>query len=469
MGNFTTPSGVGYVSSHNYIDSQSIAYSQSIKKPEVDGVLVRPFGNQMISGWLESMGSYKGTQSLDYFHSEEDRIREIVKGTCTAGAAGAGVAFTIAGAYQKSISLDNSPYVYNSTETAYPVRQGDILLFPDGVQGRVSTDVTAGVFTVVPSKSTESIPTVTASEEVVVLSNLATEFQDSRTPWNTTTWSYKNQLSHHYDTAKASVTAMSEITWFTNLGKSESDAKWYLENNRNVYANVITHCEQFMVVGDELTNSNATFNEVTATRGLIPDIEAYGNVETYTAGSFSLTDLENMGLNLVQNKGSRENTLWVGYALKIELDKLFRTTDGLNNGGVIYSMADGSSFGEERRVAFEFDHVSYGGFRYFIKRLDMFNDPQGLGAAGQTYTNMGVLIPSDDMVPEQFQGDSSIGARSISLRYLEAPYYNMGYREWPSGGGLERPTNAKTEVEFTFDVYRGLECRGLSRFGLFSV
>lgn len=474
MGFQTTPSAGGSATSHNYIDTMSIAYNQSLRKPHVDGKLVHAFGNDMISGFCESMGNYEGVNNIEYFHVEKDRIKEILQGTCTTGGANASVTFTITNG--SSVVYNATPYNTNNTVNGdfEPVRKDDILLFPNGVQGRVTSNPSSNTVTVIPTVLGTAIPTTVASDEVVVLSSIATEFQGARTSYNTKTWTYSNNLSHIYDTHKVSATAMGEKTWFNNLGEDGNESAWWYEGVADTYKNVMTNLEQFMVVGKQFTNTTMTNAsqaeaEALAGRGIITDIETYGNVETYTAGSFALTDLENMGLNLVQNKGSEENTLWCGYALKVELDNLFRTSEGLKAGGVVYSTAEGSSFGETRRAAFEFDHVSYGGFKYFIKRLDMFNNPQGLGAAGQSYTNMGLLIPNDNTVVEQFQGSSGIGVPSLRLRYLDIPNYTRGYREWPSGGALDNPTDENTQALFTFDVYRGIECSGLNRWGQFTV
>jgi hypothetical protein len=476
MGLRVTPSAVAYPSTHNYIDTMTIAYNQSLRKPQVDGKIVRPFGNDYISGWLESMGQFAEVQGLEYFHVEKDRIKEIIKGTCTAVGANAAVVFTIGSSYRGSVAQNATPYINTTSDTAYPVRKNDVLLFPDGTQGKVTSAVNGShQFTVYPMVLGESIPTVTATEEIVILSNLSSEFSNARTSYNTKTWTYKNQITRHRDDHRASATAMAEVTWLNNLGENGNESKWYLEAVHDTYKNVMTDCEQFMVIGDEITNTtladvDSNEGQMTASRGLITDITTYGNVETYSAGSFALTDLENMGKNLVQNKGARENTLWCGYTLKVELDNLFRTSTGLTSGGTIYSSAAGSAFGEARRVAFEFDHVSYGGFKYFIKQLDMFDNPQGLGAVGQTYTNMGVLIPADNMVPEQFQGNSSIGVPSLRLRYLNEPQSTRGYREWVTGGSpLANPTDDSTEAVFHFTINRGLEASALSRFGLFTV
>ena len=474
MGYQTTPSAGGYATSHNYIDTMSIAYNQSIRKPEVDGKIVRGFGNDMITGFLESMGSFEAVNNLEFFHVEKDRIKEILNGTCTAAGANVKVEFTITN--NGTVALNSSPYNTSNTLTQpfSVARVGDVLLFPNGVQAKVHAKPTATTLDLYPTVLGTQIPTTIASDQVVVLSHIATEFQGERTSYNTKTWTYKNQLTHHYDTHKVSATAMGEKTWFNNLGESGNESKWWYEGNLDTYKNVMTDCEQFMVVGKEMTNTtltelDQTSAESTAGRGIVTDIQTYGNVETYTAGSFSLTDLKNIGKNLVQNKGARENTWWVGYELKTELDDLFRGTTGLTNGGVMYSEAAGSAFGEARRIAFEFDHVSYGGYKHFIKHLEMFDNPTGLGAVGQTYTNLGLIMPNDDVVVEQFQGSSSIGVRSVRLRYLDIPNYTRGYREWASGGALDTPTDPNTQAIFTYDVYRGIELSGLNRFSLVTV
>src|SRR3990172_2389544 len=116
-GAYKTPTDYNFVSS---LDMQ---------KPDNDPNLVMSRGKQTLYGLLSSIGSRKETRSLEYNSWQQDWIMPKVKASCTGGAAGAAVTFTIHADARLDVgTTPYSPYVSTQANVINPVRVNDLIL-----------------------------------------------------------------------------------------------------------------------------------------------------------------------------------------------------------------------------------------------------------------------------------------------------------------------------------------------------
>ena len=207
-------------------------------------------------------------------------------------------------------------------------------------------------------------------------------------------------------------------------------------------------------------------NSVTFTKGLIPQISADGNVEIVAAGTaagiggMTLLDLENMTKSLQKNRGSRENMVYCGHDFKIDFDYMVLENDFLKNGGIEYA----SFAGMDQMVSFSVDAIEFGGFKFAPKVLDIFSDPNFLGASNAPYGSMGIVIPMDDtVVYNSMNSSSGVTVPSLQLVSMEG----RDYMEWVTGKGMNAATSGDDFFEVHFLSHCGLEVSALNRFGLF--
>tara|TARA_R110001606_G_scaffold6316_2_gene28479 strand:+ start:9170 stop:10582 length:1413 start_codon:yes stop_codon:yes gene_type:complete len=467
MGLRQTPASTANYTNNTYVDSLALTYDQSIRKPNVDSTLVHPFGNQMISGFCEMTMAMNGIKNNEYIHVEDDYIKEVVKlaSNALAGLAGAEVSHTIAAAYKWDASNAGGAYVATGNTTTYPVRVNDVLMFANRVKGLV-TSVTGAAYTVVPLNSADAIPAVATTDTIIIAYNLVGEASSQRTSSSKTVFEYKNMIQTLRNDHKVTDRETATETWFDNLGKDGNSSGWYNEAVYNAYKVLMVELEQSMLIGDQVTNTTLAdtsgFATVIGSQGLIPWMEAYGNVEAYTAGSFALDDFDSLVAKLVKYEGSRKNTMWTGHTLSVEIDNLMRTTAGLTSGGISYN----GTPSDQRSVAFGFGEITYGGFSFDKKHLSIFDKPWGLGADGQKFTNMGLVIPSDNVIVPQFGGGTS-SVPSLRLNYLETKGSNMGFRQWETGGLAQIPTSDVAELNVHMTCDRGFEGFAANRYGIF--
>ncbi len=469
MGFNTTPATTANYTNNTYVDSLALTYDQSIRKPNIDPTLVNPFGNQMISGFCEMTMAMNGIKNNEYIHVESDYIKEVVKlaGNELAGSAGGEVTHTIATAYKWDAANNGGAYVQTlpANTTSYPVRVNDVLMFPNRVKGLV-TFVDGADYKVIPLNPTDAIPAVATTDTIIIAYNLMGEASSQRTSSSKTVFEYKNTIQTLRNDHKVTDRETATETWFENLGKDGNSSGWYNEAVYDAYKVLMVELEQSMLIGDQVTNTTLAdtsgFGTVLGSQGLIPWMEAYGNVETYNVGSFALDDFDSLAAKLVKYEGSRKNTMWVGHTLSVEIDNLMRATTGLTAGGISYNGTPSDS----RSVAFGFGEITYGGFAFDKKHLSIFDKPWGLGAEGQKFTNMGLVIPSDNVIVPQFGGGTS-SVPSLRLNYLETKGSNMGFRQWETGGLAQIPTSDVAELNVHMTCDRGFEGFAANRYGIF--
>lgn len=467
MGLNKTPSTTASQTNNNFVDSLALTYDQSIRKPNVDPSLVRPFGNGMVSGFCEMTMAMNGIKNNEYIHVEDDYIKEVVKlaAGVNEGSANAAVTHQIAAAYKHDASNSGGAYNLAGNTTTYPVRVNDVLMFPNRAKGLV-TAVSGATYTVMPITSGGTIPAVATTDTIIIAYNLVGESSSARQSSNKTVFEYKNNIQSSRNDHKVSDRETASETWFENLGKDGNSSGWYNEAVYHAYNVLMVELEQAMLIGDQVTNATlaaaTNMGTVIGTQGLIPWMEAYGNVETYTVGSFAMDDFDSLVAKLVKYEGCRKNTLWTGHSLSVEIDNLLRAETGLKEGGVNYS----SDSTNARNVAFGFKGISYGNFDFDKKHLEIFDKPWGLGADGQKFTNMGLVIPTDNVIVPQFGGGTT-SVPSLRINYLETKDSNMGFSQWESGGLAKTPTSDVRELNVHMQCDRGFEGFAANRYGIF--
>lgn len=443
-----------------------VSGGQSMLEPQVNGELFRNYGLDNISGWIETKGMSEPVMGIEYFHGYKEAIREIIKvDAASAGSANAAVTLTVASGYRQSTSNTQSPYVSTGTTTSIPVRQQDLIQFPDGTRALV-TAVSGNTFTSYPIVSGDNIPAVTTSTEIIVYSNAVAEGASSVSSRTTLLGGYRNNVQRFRNTEKVTDTAMQVVDWFDNLGESGTSKYYFNEAIMDAYTNHVNDVEMGLITGKRLTNTtlaNVSGQETTiTTEGMIPFIDSNGNVETYTAGSFSLTEIDNMGSNFSKYRGAKEYEVWHDYALGVEIDNLLRTSSGLTDGGVVYSTST-----KDRYVDFGFSSFTYGGFTYHKKLMPLFNLPEYFGASGHIYTGMGILVPQSNVITAAYLGSASVSVPSCQIRYVVDDKLTNGHRQWDHGGRASTPTSGENALYVEFESVKGMEFMRAGAWGLF--
>lgn len=474
-----TPASVKVASEYNYLNSLDLA--EGLHKPEVSPVYVQRYGRQDITGMLEMLGNKKAVNNPQFSHYEQERIHGVVRlSASAASASGSGItlAGTAAAGYTYTYS-GQSPYPTADSFSANVLSQNDVIEV-NGFTMYV-TAVNGNAFSAISYDSSATRPAIAVTDDIIVKGQASPEGSSAPDSRNSRVISYTNYLQIMRRSHKVTGTEFGTKTWIEVEGKNgEKGYFWYLQGVADEYHRFLNEREAMLLTGENFqanlaglagigTASFGDANSTTFTRGLIPQISADGNVEAYTSGSLAITDIENMVKALQKNRGARESMVACGHNFKLDVDALINDPSGsafLGGGGAIQFAAFQGV--ENQEVRFSIDAIEYGGYKFALKTMDIFSDPNFLGYAGGIYGEIGIVIPMDDTVVYNSM-NSSTGTMvpSLTLNYLDNDEGGRDYMEWVTGKGLGAATSGDDFFEVHMLSHCGLEVSALNRFGLF--
>lgn len=451
---------------YNFLSSQEVYSGLSQVEPNVRKQLIRDYGWDSIAGWMEGKaGGVEEIDNMEFYHMEKESIREIIKVDADAvpGSVNADKTLTVQSAYRATTAQDNAPYINTTSLTTLPVQARDQIEFPDGTQA-VVTAVSGNTFTCYPLVLGTNIPAVTTSTEIIVIGSVQQEGGSSVTGRSSKTSTYTNNLQQIRSTAEITDRAMGTIQWTENLGEGENSSKWYTEvliDTKNEHTNK----EELMLMASKKTTNTtlaaqAGFETAPTTEGMIPWLESNACVETYTAGSFSLDEIDNINDSFAKYRGAEEYEFWTDLALSREVDDLHRAGTGLTAGGVVYSTAS-----KDRYVDYGFTSFTRSGVTYHMKRMKTLDLPEFLGATGHKYSGMGILIPQSNYVTD-VNGQMGLSVPCCRIVGQRNSLHSKGYREWSHGGNAGNSSSGEAKLYVEFDSIKAPEFFAPNRWAL---
>jgi len=469
-----TPSIAQAATTHNWVGSAQLL--QSALKPQYDNELYRRYGDQNMVGLTALLGGMKPVAGLEYLHSEEDWMHELifVAANNTVYSAGALGTYTIASGYQFTYPTSPvSPYISSTSTVTNPLIVNQVIEFPNGVQAIVaSVTYSTGVFTAYPRIATDVMPTTTVTDEITIMGNQKGEESTTLAGRNFRTILYKNSMQNMDGSAKVTGNAMAEQIWFQVPGiGGKMGYLWYYMQQLTEYQRVRNEREVQLVTGKKTTNTtfaNVAGNETNvSTEGLIPFIESYGNITTYnTISGITLQDFENMVITqLDRNMGADENALYLSISLETLIDRFIRIE--MKEGGVTYNTFSGVD-GKAQSVNFGFDSFESQQYTFHKKRYNLFNYPKLLGANGHKYKDLGMVIPMDKKVRTVGYEGKSTSLPNITVNYQSQKNaggnYSRDWEEWLTGGANGIYTENVDRVQMNWRTTVGFEGYGPNRF-----
>jgi hypothetical protein len=452
------PSSVKSATTRNYVSALDAVLG--LHKPEVSSEFVQKYGDQNLQGFLSAQGAMNAVSQPEYHHYEEDWLHGLVKGTATTGGNGVAVNITLGASTKGALGNDASPYLDAADTEVYMPRLNDILRFPNGVLAKVTDEPTPGTtIEVTPLLSGDAIPTLTGTEEIVVIGNAYGEQTGQPEARNSSLSLYTNNLQIMKSSDTVSGTEAASKVWI-EVKDPKSGKKgylWYLQSCFDEYRRFMNEVEMTLLTSKKSTNTNLDDYTAVTTEGLIPFIEGNGSIQTYTKGSLSREQLESLVTTIDRNRGARENTMWTGITLSLEIDALMGTE--LSAGAFVFGNKQGKGEGV---VDFGFQSFTLGGYTFHKKAYDMFTYQKGLGATGHGYDTYGMIIPADNVA----EGKTRVKVPSLRCNYLkgEGNDYSRSYEEWVTGGANGVYNSTIDEINVHRRVHRGFEGFAGNRF-----
>ena len=456
-----TPSVVQSPTTYNYVSSLDLV--QNLHKPEIDSEFVRRYGDQNLTGFMEMQGYLNPVSAIEYSHYEDDWLHEVVHPSVQAGAANnATVTLTTQDSF--TVNNGNSPYIQDTpaSSEAYTPRNQDIIMFPDRTLAMV-TNVTGADFDVTPLQDGTAIPTTTVADELVIIGNAHAEQSGQPLSRNGRVNLYTNNLMIKKSTNTVSGTEAGVQTWIEVPDKNgRMGYLWYFESGYQEYRRFMNECEMTMLLGEKITNltlaNTAGQGTVTVTEGLLPFIENNGNTIGYSSiTGFTIADLDNAVKTLDREKGAKENTIWAGINLSLGMDDTFMNL--MQDGAISYGAFSGN---QEKAIDLQFSSFKRGNYQFHKKTYDLFNDQKTLGAVGQEFPDIAMVIPVGNVA----EGKTKMMVPSLRMNYLEGKGngYSRDMEEWLTGGANGVYNTATDEINMHYRAHRGFEGFAGNRF-----
>ena len=446
------------------IYASEIVSGFDIHKPEKLNVLFSRYGDQGASYFqlIRSLGFEKEVSLDTYGHYEENRIHDVVRvaSNVPQPAADADIQFTIS-----SDSLDANNNFY--------LRKWDQLLFPNEVTGSV-TDIdvstpSAPVVTVRLNKAGEQFPALSADDELVIFSDAWSEGSGQPESAIRGTWEYQNDAQIIKETIGYTGTEMVNQTWFKVNTMGKKIPAYYFLGQVDIDYRMALKIDGALLWGKRTTNTNLTDSEtgrpIKTTEGLIPYIRRVGHEMSYTYGSFTVDEFDDMD-NTLDREGAGNYILGL-LGIRLHQDIENTLVSYFANTNIVFAKQTVNEVlfhaNESLAASVNFKYLTKSERTFLFQRMGVFNNPKLYGATGYDAPKMGIFMP----INKRKDPKSGNMVESIGVRYRGLGPYNRRMEVWQVGGAGNGPKVTEFDKRHTYQrAHIGAHFRGGNQFVL---
>jgi len=427
----------GGVSTNGAGVNRQFVSDMSILKPQYYSQFIEKYGSQNYAQLLEALGMKATVPAKKFGHFESrGKLHDNVKVLSFTGGASAGASATV--------TIDPAS-ILNSRS---PIRTGEVLEnAKNGKQYKVTSVSTyPNIFVMTPFDSTELINATLLAADFLLFRGIS-EAGEASTKFDTLTGLIEEKTFY--------TTEIRED--FTISDRAKIEELWFEVNGQPYYTyKGLDEAVRRFMNNKEFKLMFGKPQGATGTVGLIPQVEAGGQVTTWGT-TFDVDDFHNLARLADFNGGAQEyHFLMDSYLRSAVDDALFAK---YQNGAIQWASVGGSS---EVAVKYGFDSIKIDGTTFHLKKYLPFNAEavygQTIGTAGY-YARTGLLIPVKD------GRDAQTGDKIPSLRLV----YNevepgKEIKVWETGALAKVPTNDKMELNVHHMSYCGIQLFAANQF-----
>lgn len=405
-----------------------------------------PIANDNWSGWEEN-----------WYHETV-----VNKTETTAGAAGAAVTLTLTAAS------------HDAKGNSYP-RIGQIITLP-GTYMQVhitakNVDAPAAhTITIKPSKSTDSIPVITANAQLAITSNAhgAGTGQPQGTVLGSTKRTFYAQIFK--ETIGAEGTQLVNEKWYNTIDNGKSVKGWYSPGYMRGEYYMALAMDGAFTWGDVTDNvrvandaPKGAGNLNKTTKGIMRHASELGHDVTYTENAFTPVKFDQFGLYYKsQAVTSGYSFGWMGALAQNDVENGMTSWLGTNS-DVNYTTAVKNVFNNNDKLAvgIGFDVIKKGGITHMLHSMDGWSNPKTFGAAGYDLAKYGLFTPLS-----KFK-DPKTGAvmDNIGTKYRAMDGYSRRFEIWSvAGAGNKMKVTDIDEENTYFRSHVGLQAFKVNQF-----
>lgn len=446
------------------IYASDIVSGFDIYKPEKMNVLFNRYGDQGASYFqlIRSMGFEKEVSLDTYGHYEENRIHEIciVRSNVGQPSVGADITFIL---HTDNMDANNQFYV----------RKWDIILFPNEVTGSVTTvNVSTPADPTITCKlndNTEQFPALTAGDQLVIFTNAFSEGSGQPQGAIRGTWEYTNDCQIIKETIGVTGSEMTNQTWFDVTSAGTKIPAYYHLGQVDIDYRTALRIDGALLWSKRSVNTalvdSVTGRRIKTTEGLIPYIRRVGNEQTYTSGSFAVSEFDEMDRTLDREHAGNYILGLVGIQLHQDIENALVSYFANTNITFARQTTNEVLFNNNESLAasVNFKYLVKSERTFLFKRMGVLSNPKLYGATGYEGPKLGVFMP----INKKKDPVSGNMVESIGVRYKGLGKYNRKMEVWQVGGAGEGIKVTDIDSRNTYQrCHMGAHFRGGNQFVL---
>jgi len=412
-----------YVSLGDFIDE--------INAPDNRDALVKTYGNQGITGFLQLTGAVKSNGTADEVqYWEETRLHPAQVATPAASAAIAATTLTL----------------NMAVNTQKPLRVNDVILI--GGQDRfIVTAVAGGAETTYAASATATVVSLSsagltasaaaASASFPIVGNLFAQGTDQNAGYlESNVVKRTNPYMILKETYKVTGSQATNVGWI-NLGNG--DYRWYIKSENDTRQRFMDKREMMMLLGEQITNTGVTaYGD--GSEGYFSAIENRGIVNT--GGVSALSDLDALIVALDKQGAAAEYAVYVNRAQDLDFDDMIAA--GIGSSLTSGVMTQFGAFNNSPEMAAHFGFASFmrGSYGFHKHSWKLLNEPTLL--AGSKY--QGVMIPLTQVADPR----TGTKAPALEMNYKATNGYSREMEHWMTGSILGVTNTNEDSLQFNY-------------------
>jgi len=406
-------------------------FINEINAPDNRDALVKTYGNQGITGFLQLTGAVKSNGTADEVqYWEETRLHPAQVATPAASAA--------AGATTVTLNM--------AVNTQKPLRVNDVILV--GGQDRfIVTAVAGGAETTYAASATASIVSLSSagltasaaasSASFPIVGNLFAQGTDQNAGYlESNVVKRTNPYMILKETYKVTGSQATNVGWI-NLGNG--DYRWYIKSENDTRQRFLDKREMMMLLGEEITNTGVTaYGD--GSEGYFSAIEDRGIVNT--GGVSALSDLDALIVALDKQGAAAEYAVYVNRAQDLDFDDMIAA--GIGSSLTSGVMTQFGSFNNSPEMAAHLGFASFmrGSYAFHKHSWKLLNEPTLL--AGSKY--QGVMIPLTQVADPR----TGTKAPALEMNYKSTNGYSREMEHWMTGSILGVTNTNEDSLQFNY-------------------
>ena len=421
-------------------------FINEVNKPDNRDLLVKTYGNQGITGFLQMVGAVKSNGVADEVqYWEETRLHQLQVATPAASADVAATTLTL-----NLASAATSATGATKAAAQKYLRVNDVILV-GGVDRFIITAVSAGEYSqtataaataVSLSSAGLSASAAAASANFPIVGNMFAQGTDQNTGYlESNVVKRTNPYQILKEVYKVTGSQATNIGWI-NLGNG--DYRWFIKSENDTRQRFLDKREMMMLLGEEVSNAAgiSSLGSISGSEGYFSAIQNRGIVVNSgavgTAAIASLDELDAIITALDKQGSMPEYAMYVNRLQDLALDDMIAagTSTAANiTAGVTTQFGQFANAAD--MVKLGFSSFMRGSYTFHKHSWKLLNDPTLLGASNF----QGVMIPLTNVA------DPRTGEKSpaLELNYKSTNGYNREMEHWMTGSILG-VTNTNTDA-----------------------